>query len=192
MSTLDASNTRLTPDDRFELASRAQGQQRLNAPRHLIVMGVLLLIISLIALGVAWQTNAAASKKNERAARDLVKIEGLITEINALKAARATNPDDDKLKPLPDILSTLQNLATRAGLQDVGLPRNQSSRPEGDAILKTYPYTNINDASLENLLEWVRLAEQDIPGMQVRELTLQPRPQSWSLSVVFARYERRP
>jgi hypothetical protein len=192
VSTLDAGNARLTPDDRFELASRAQNQQRLNAPKHLIVLGVILLVVSLIALGVAWQTRSSAMQKNEREARNLVKIEGLIGEIGTLRAARENNPNDDILEPLPDILSTFQNLASRAGLQQVGLPRNQGSRPEGDAILKTYPYTNINDDSLENLLEWVRLAEQEIPGMQVRELTLQPRPQSWSMSVVFARYERRP
>jgi len=40
MSTLDARQTRLSADDRYELASRAQNQQRLNAPKHLIVFVV--------------------------------------------------------------------------------------------------------------------------------------------------------
>ncbi len=192
MSTLDAGGSRLSADDRYELATRAQNQQRLNAPRHLIVLGVLLLVIALIALGVAWQSRSSAISKNETAARQLVQVQNLIAEIESLRQARENSTEQDIFEPLPEILSTLQNLAARAGLLNVGLPQNPGSQPQGDAVLKTYPYKNINDGSLEHLLDWVKLAEQEIPGLQVRELTLQPRPQSWSMSVVFARYERKP
>ena len=54
MSTLNAENARLTQDDRYELATRAQNQQRLNSPRHFIMLGLLLLVIMLIVLGVTW------------------------------------------------------------------------------------------------------------------------------------------
>ncbi|MBO6740392.1 MAG: hypothetical protein JJ916_11080, partial [Phycisphaerales bacterium] len=66
MSTLDARQSRLTADDRYELAMRAQNQQRLNSPKHLIVLGILLLVVSLVAFGVAWQTQRSALEKNER------------------------------------------------------------------------------------------------------------------------------
>lgn len=192
MTTLDAGNTRLTPDDRYELATRAQNQQRTNSPRHLIMLGVLLLFVSLIVLGVAWQTQAAAAKSNAQTARELVKIENLIAEIQALKIAQAQSGQEDIYQPLPDILSTLQNLAKQAQFEaDLGLPRNPINRPEGNAILKTYPYT-VSDPSLEHLLDWVRLTQQQIPGLQVRELSIQPRNQHWTLSVVLARYERKP
>lgn len=191
MSTFDTNQARLSADDRYELASRAQNQQRLNAPRHLIVLGVILLFIALIALGVAWQTRASLIDTNRKAARDLVKIEGLITEIRTLQATLDSSPDDDILQPLPDILSNLETLGRRAGLSSIGLPKNQSSRPEGDAILRTYPYENIRDKSLENLLNWVRLAEQEIPGLHVREIVIEPRSTAWTLDVVLARYERR-
>lgn len=192
MTTLDANNTRLTPDDRYELATRAQNQQRTNSPRHLIMLGVLLLIVSLIVLGIAWQTQAAAVNANNKAARELVKIENLISEIRALKLAQQQSGQEDIYKPLPDILSTLQGLAKQAQFEsDLGLPRNPINRPEGNAILKTYPYT-VSDPSLEHLLDWVRLAQQQIPGLQVRELSIQPRNQNWTMSVVLARYERKP
>lgn len=182
----------MTPDDRYELATRAQNQQRSNSPRHLIMLGALLLVISLIVLGVTWQTQAAAAKTNAQTARDLVKIENLIIEIEALKLAQSSKTEEDIYKPLPDILSTLQNLAKQAQFEsDLGLPRNPINRPEGNAILKTYPYI-VSDPSLEHLLDWVRLAQQQIPGLQVRELSIQPRNQNWTMSVVLARYERKP
>jgi hypothetical protein len=192
MSTLDTANARLSADDRYELATRAQNQHRLNSPRHLIMLGLLLLVIALVVLGVAWQTQSAAIDKNERAARDLVKIENLITEIRALELAQADSTLEMNFEPLPDILSTLESIARRAQLEsELGLPRNAGSRPEGNAILKTYPYT-ISDPSLEHLLDWVKISEQEIPGLQVRELSIQPRNQLWTLSVVLARYERKP
>lgn len=192
MTTLDASNSRLTADDRYELATRAQNQQRSNSPRHLIMLGVLLLIVSLIVLGVAWQTRAAALNANQQMARDAVKVQNLIAEIEALKLAQSLQTEEDIFQPLPDILSTLQSLARQAQFEvDLGLPRNPLSRPEGNAILKTYPYV-VSDPSLEHLLDWIKLAQQQIPGLQVRELSIQPRNQNWTMSVVLARYERKP
>ncbi len=193
MSTLDANKARLSADDRYELATRAQNQQRLNAPRHLIAMGMVLLAVSLIAAGFAWKTQAGAKKKNEAAANNLVKIESLIEQIQSLQAASTGSAQLDILKPLPDILSTLESLGPRASLKNsIALPRNQNSRPEGDLILKTYSYENINDPSIERLLDWVRLAEQEIPGLHVREISIEPRQQYWSMDVILARYERKP
>lgn len=192
MSAIDAGNARLTPDDRYELATRAQSQQRLNSPRHLILLGMLLLVIAFIVLGIAWQTRAAAIKRNELAASKLAQVEALIEEIQTLEVMQQNSSTKDMFEPLPDILSTLQSLGQRAQLEnDIGIPRNPGSRPEGNAILKTYPY-NINDPALENLIEFAKLAQSEIPGLQLSELELQPRNQYWSMSVVFTRYERRP
>lgn len=191
MSTIDAGNTRLTPDDRYELATRAQSQHRLNSPRHLILLGVLLLVIALIVLAVAWQTRATAIERNELAASKLAQVETLIEEVQTLELIQQNSSTKDMFEPLPDILSTLQTIGQRAQLQnDIGIPRNPGSRPEGNALLKTYPY-NINDPSLEKLIEFARLAQQEIPGLQLSELELEPRNQYWSMSVVFTRYERR-
>ena len=159
---------------------------------NLIMLGFLLLIISIIVLGVAWQTRSAAIKKNQSAASNLVEVENLISEITALKSAQTGSAQNDIFEPLPDLLSTMQSLGTRAELKnEVGIPRNPGTNPQGDVVLKTYPYT-ISDPSLEHLINWVKLAEQEIPGMRVQSLSLQPRPQFWNLEVVFARYERRP
>lgn len=190
MTTLDTDARRLSPDDRYELASRAQSQQRLNNPRHLIMLGVVLVIVSLILLVIAWQTQAKAKQKNESRARSLVKIEQLIGEIQALSASQNSSTEQDIYQPIPGILSKLQGYGRQAQLaNEVGLPRNSQTRPEGNAKLTTYPYT-LRDPSLEHLLDWVRIAKREIPGLQVRELSIQPANQNWTMTVVLARYER--
>lgn len=190
MSTLDSSGARLSPDDRYELASRAQSQQRLNYPRHLIVLGLGLVVVSVIVLVVAWQARGGAEKNNARRARELVQIQALIEEINTLKGAQADSAQQDLFQPLPGILSQLQSYGRQAGLaNDVGLPKNGGSRPEGNAILRTYPYT-VRDPSLAHLLDWISISQRQIPGLEVRELSLQPSNQLWTLTVVLSRYER--
>lgn len=190
MTTLDTGAGRLSPDDRYELASRAQNQQRLNNPRHLIMLGVVLVLISLILLVVAWQTQAKAHQESGRRARALVKIEQLIGEIQTLRATQSTSTELDIYQPIPGILSKLQGYGREAQLaNDVGLPRNSTTRPEGNAKLITYPFT-LRDPSLQHLLDWVRIAQREIPGLQVRELSIQPANQNWTMTVVLARYER--
>lgn len=190
MSTLDSSRPRLSSDDRYELASRAQNQLRLNYPRHLIVLGLIAVVIAAIVLAAAWQTRSSAQADNQRSARALVTIEGLIAEIRTIRSAQADRSQEDLFQPLPEILSRLQSYGTQAGLEnDVGLPRNPNSRPVGNATLRTYPYT-IRDGSLESLLNWLRISQREIPGLEIRELTIQPGGQLWTMSVVLSRYER--
>jgi type II secretory pathway pseudopilin PulG len=193
MSTLDANKARLSADDRYELASRAQNQERVNSPRHFVAFGIVLLVIAFVVLVSAWRSQVNSVKQNEFAATTLVDIENTIEEIRALEAQGDSSPDSGIYDPLPDILSTIQSLGKEANLKsDVRLPRNQGERTEGEAILKTYPYDNINDPSLERLLDWVRLAEEKIPGLHVREISITPRQQHWSMNIVLARYERKP
>ncbi|NQX95989.1 MAG: hypothetical protein HRT64_13930 [Erythrobacter sp.] len=141
----------------------------------------------------AWRSQVSATKQNALAATNIVSIESLINEIRELEVASDTDVQNSDYDPLPDILSTLQGIGEQAQLKNpIGLPRNQNERPEGEAILKTYPYQNINDPSLEKLLDWVKLAEEQIPGLHVRELSIEPRQQFWSMDIVLARYERKP
>lgn len=192
MSTLDAGGTRLSADDRYELATRAQSQQRLNSPKHLIVLAMMLLFVSLIVLVVAWRSQSSAMEENQITAQNLARIESLISEINTLRASQNSSTDVDIFQPMPDILSRLQNLAQRAELKnDLGLPRNPATRPVDNAIYKTYPYT-VRDPKLENVLNWIKLTQEEIPGLQVNDLSIQPGTQFWTTEVLLVRYERQP
>ena len=190
MSTLDSTNPRLSRDDRYELAARAKNQQRMNHPTHLVVLGIILVVVALVVLAVAWRTRAAAATTSAREAQELVSIENLIEQIRAIETAQNDAGQADIFQPMPEILSRLQSYGQRAGLEnDVGLPQNPNRRVEGNALLRTYPYT-VRDPSLESLLGWLRIAQREIPGLEVRELELQPGNQYWTMTVVLSRYER--
>jgi len=181
---------RLSADDRYELASRAQNQQRLNYPKHLIVLGVLLVIISIIILVVAWQARAGAQTSNTRRAYQLTQIEALIANIQTLEQSQTTETSQDQFQPIPDILSKFKQYARQAKLStELGLPNQPKSRMMGNARLMTYPYA-IRDPSLEHLLDWVKISTSQIPGLEVTDMMVKPGKQDWLLTITLSRYER--
>ncbi|MGV6815264.1 MAG: hypothetical protein ACWA5W_09700 [Phycisphaerales bacterium] len=193
MSTINTryDQPRLSKDDRYELAAIAQNQLRLNSPKHLLALGIFCVVISLVILAIAWQSRAGAEKSLAKRQRELTQINQLITQITALEAAQASNPDQDRFKPIPDMLSQLKRFGTQAQLEhDIGLPKNQKSLPEGNAILKKYPYV-LRDPSLERLLDWIRISTEQIPGLEVTDLTIKPAKNDWTMTVTLSRYERK-
>jgi hypothetical protein len=190
MSHLSTSKSRLSPDDRYELATIAQNQQRLNYPRHLIVIGILLVFISIVVLAIAWQVRSEAQSTNTKTANGLIQIDDLINQIRTLEQAQISDPQQDIYKPISDMRSRLSRFAAQANLEyELGLPKNSTSRPEGTARRMTYPYT-VRDPSLEHLLDWIKISTEQIPGLQVTDLTIKPANQDWTMSVTLARYER--
>jgi len=190
MSQLNTPQGRLSPDDRYELAARAQNQQRLNYPKHLIAIGIIVMFASVIILAIAWQTRAKAQSTYSKQSYKLINIESLIGQITALEITQANSQSRDEGQPIPDMLSKLKRYATQAKLEnELGLPRNPKSRPEGNARLMTYPYT-LRDPSLEHLLNWIKISTDQIPGLAVTDLTIKPANQDWTMTVTLSRYER--
>lgn len=191
MGTQLGSGNRMNADDRYELAAQAQNQQRLNYPKHLIALGLLLVFVSLVALIIAWQMRSGAQAKNLKRTNELAQIEQLITQITALELTQMNNPDQDMFQAIPDMLSQLKRFGTQANLEhDIGLPRNPKVRPEGNAKLMTYPYT-LRDSSLEHLLDWIKISTDQIPGLSVTDLEIKPAKSDWTMKVTLSRYERK-
>jgi len=181
---------RLSADDRYELASRAQNQQRLNYPKHLIFVGVLLVVVSIIVLVLAWQSRAGAQTSNTRRAYELTQIEALIANIQTLEQSQSTETSQDQFQPIPDILSKFKQYARQAKLStELGLPNQPKSRLMGNARLMTYPYA-IRDPSLEHLLDFVKITTSQIPGLEVTDMMIKPGKQDWLLTITLSRYER--
>ena len=190
MSQTSTAGGRLSPDDRYELAQRAQDQQRLNYPKHLIGVGSILVFASVVTLAIAWQSRASAIKSNELQAYKLAAIEQLITEIQTLEAVQANSQSQDQGQPISDILSKFKRFGTQSKLvHDVGLPINPGKQRQGNVTLMTYPY-NLRDPSLERLLNWVRTSIDQIPGLGVSSIDLKPGKQEWTMSVTLSRYQR--
>ena len=183
-------STPMSSDDRYELASIAQNQHRLNNPKHLLGMGIFVVILSVIFLAIAWQSRSSATKALANDTRTLENIRELIADITSLEESQANSSGQDQFKSIPDILSQFKRFGVQAKLEhDIGLPKDPKSRPEGNAKLMTYPYT-LRDESLEHLLDWIRISTEQIPGLEVTDLTIKPARNDWTMTVTLSRYER--
>ncbi len=190
MNPLDTPHNRLSADDRYELAIKAQNQQRLNYPTHLIALGLILVFTSIVILAIAWQIRAGAHKAYFKATNELTEINRLVTEIKSLELAQTRNDTRDEHAPIPDMLSKFKRYASQAKLKnELGIPKNPTSKPEGNARKMTYPYT-VMDPSLEHLLNWVKIATEQTPGLEVTDLEIKPTKLNWTMRVTFTRYER--
>jgi len=196
MSPLDTSHDRLdrpgrlSADDRYELAAKAQHQQRLNYPTHLIALGLILVFASIVILAIAWQVRSSAHKAHLKVASKLVQIEQLVAEIQAIERAQTNDSTLDEHAPIPDMLSKFKRYASQAKLKnELGIPIKPTSRREGNARKMTYPYT-VMDPSLEHLLDWVKISLDQTPGLEVTDLEIKPTKLNWTLKVTFTRYER--
>ncbi len=190
MSSFDTSGHRLSADDRYELAAKAQHQQRLNYPTHLIALGLILVFASIVILAIAWQIRSGAHKANLKAANELTEINRLISEIRSLELAQAGSATLDEHAPIPDMLSKFKRYASQAKLKnELGIPIKPTSRREGNARKMTYPYT-VMDPSPEHLLDWVEVSLDQTPGLEVTSLEIKPTKLNWTLKVTFTRYER--
>ncbi len=181
---------RLSPDDRYELASRSLMQERRSRPIHLVAMGIIVLVVSLVALAFAWQHDRSANKTLRSNQVASINADRMITQINELKNTQDQSTDDDVFAQIPDILTRLSRIASQVGLEnDLALPKSTTPRTEGSTRLLTYPYT-VRDSSLERILDWIQTSQEQIPGLQIREITINLNTASWIVKVTLMRYER--
>lgn len=188
-------SVRLTDDDRYEIAARAEAGARSNRPTHLVFIGAMVLGIATIGTAVAWRADSGAARDLRRKSSDLATINDRSATLAALLQQQAAAPRDDQNAPIPDMLSRLQNAAREAGLETLpGVPRTENESFQ-NARRVNYRYTSrdrsqVRDPSLEKMLAWVSIATERIPGLYVRQISLRPQANAWLMEVTFARYER--
>jgi hypothetical protein len=188
-------SVRLSEDDRYEIAARAEAGARANRPTHLVLIGGLALLIAAGGAGLAWRADAAAASALKRKSNELVLINERSSVLADLVQRQIEAPQDDQNAPIPDMLSRLQNAAREAGLDTLPeVPRTENESFQ-NARRVNYRYTardrsQVRDQSLEKMLTWISLATERIPGLYVRQISLKPQANAWMMEVTFARYER--
>jgi len=181
---------RLSPDDRYELASRSLMHERRSRPVHLVALGIIVLVCSLVALAIAWQHDRKADKQLRSFQVASINADRMINQITELNNTQDQSTGDDEFAPIPDILTRLSRIASQVGLEnDLALPKSTTPRTEGSTRLLTYPYT-VRDSSLERILDWIQTSQEQIPGLQIREITINLNTASWIVKVTLTRYER--
>lgn len=183
-------SARLSPDDRYELASRSLMHERRSRPVHLVALGIIILVVSLVTLAIAWQHDRSAGRTLRSNQVASINADRMITQITELNNTQDQSTGDDEFAPIPDILTRLERIALQVGLEnDFPLPKTTTPRTEGSTRLLTYPYT-VRDNSLERILDWIQTSQEQIPGLQIREITINLNTASWIVKVTLTRYER--
>jgi type II secretory pathway pseudopilin PulG len=189
MTTLDP-QSRFTPDDRYELATRAESQMRRNHPSHLVVLAVMALIASLIVLALAWRTDAKAHQNLRNKVFQLGSIKSELETLERLEQQAATTTRNAEFDPIPNMRSRLETIASSVGLDSLqGVLPKTSSNNLSNAIKRNYTYT-VRDESLENILAWVQGSVEQVPGLQVSSIDIKPTNTTWTVLVTLYRYER--
>lgn len=189
-------SVRLSDDDRYQLAARAEAGTRANRPTHLVLLAGVVLIASVLGAAYGYRADRTAAKQLERTSTELALIKDRSERLATLVAETSDPNATDLNGPIPEIFSRLGNLAREAGLETIPAVPQTDNESFANARRVNYKYENgrgrvpIRDPSLEKMLTWVSLVTERIPGMHVRHISLTPQANSWMMEVTFARFER--
>lgn len=181
--------TPMTPDERYEIAAVAAAAERGNRPRHLLIIGAIAMVVATVALLVGLNKNNDAASRLRSTSREIHQIEQLAAQLAQLEAVADTGPSIGITEPIPTLLSQIEDLARRAGIQgNIPIPRGTSPEAHGNYRRLTYPY-KITDETLSEPIQWVRLALTEIPGLGLDSIEIRPTGTTWTVEVKFFRFE---
>ncbi|MBL8962559.1 MAG: hypothetical protein KF787_11875 [Phycisphaeraceae bacterium] len=196
MTSMPASAGISRVDERREqlAASAAMGERR-NRPMHLLVLSSALLLVSCVTM--LWSMSARnAARSALRSAQDEARtVKALVAEWKGLKADTSSSSGTRPNEPLTTFYSRIESAAERAGVRD----KIPSAQPQSDtrdartgAVQKKIRYQRVNDPDLGALVRWLESACQDVPGLQVYSVRIQPMTMQgmWQMDVTFSRWER--
>jgi hypothetical protein len=180
---------RLSEESRFELTLAAAAKERRNRPVAALVLAGLVLagaaVFAMYAVGV----RAGARSELRRALADQAE-----SEVRAAEWVRMSQGGDQT----PRVggrsefrVSRMEELATRAEMKNrPNAPASPEDKSRPGIVLHRHVYTGVQDPSLAALVEWVRLATEEIAGLEVESLKVRPEPVGWRMDVTFRRWER--
>ncbi len=181
----------LSEETRHELTIAAATRERRNRPMALVAGAGALLVVAVIAAGVALADRARAAGELREDARSRERLEGRVEELKRLRAIEASEgPAPGESIPQLEIITRLEEAAAGAGLKDKPpLPKVITYDKEKIKI-KEFMYQNVRSDNLKAMLEWARSASEAVPGLEVYKLELRAEPAAWSMMLTFRRWER--
>jgi hypothetical protein len=182
--------SRLSEDARFELAMAAAGRARRNRPTALLLAAGAAVVVAFLAAmwGIAARASAWSALVREQ--RASANLDRLSAEWSRLEDAKGEG-DPRAGGAYPGIQTKMEALAITAGMKAApNHPRTPNAQKSGTIQIFEYHYIDVRDAELKALMEWMRLATAEIPGLEVTSVVLTPEATSWKLDVTFRRWER--
>ncbi len=170
-------------DPRYQMAAMAARRARRNRPRRLVALALAVLLgAGVIALWGAVERAAAASRlRSARTEQHLVSQ--LVPQYEQARSRGAENP----YQRVPDLVTRIQGYAREAGL-DNPLPNAPSSdRPSGALEETTVRISGIRNREFGPVATWLTRVVEEIPGIEITSLVIEPIAQGWNVDVVFVK-----
>jgi hypothetical protein len=176
---------------RQDLTTAAASSQRRNTPRFLVLLALLGLVL---CTGWAWHCRSLAKAAARDA--DLAKLKAkeitlAVAKLRGLIEAEAAGPGVRASQPMSQLLSVIEAAGARAGLKKqlpVGGRVPQPRTAEGwQQVRVSYA---LRDESLEAVMKWIDLAQEEIEGLAVSAMKIHPEANEWNVNVTFSRWEK--
>jgi len=181
---------RLTDDERYEQAMAAAASERRNRPTHLLLVPLGLFCIAGFVLAYAIYAHETTRTSIEQRRAQYNRLVAGVADLHDLETRAGSDSGVDTYGPIPDMLSRMEGTARDAGLEKPNVPTVRTDRTQG-AVRQRYVYSNIVHDRLDELLEWIRLSQERVPGLFVHSISLKPvAGRGWSMDITFARWER--
>ncbi|MCW5754854.1 MAG: hypothetical protein KIT24_09140 [Phycisphaeraceae bacterium] len=179
----------LTHDQRQDLAEAAVFAERRNRPRHLVMLGLLLLVVSGLALIWGLSSYRGARTEADRERNNVFRLKQLAAMHDALTRTKADPVAGPPYAPVPNLQTRLEGLATGVGLPRPPLPQERRDRAQAGAQSLRLTYRIRHDEP-GPLFNWLAKAMSEIEGLELYSLRVQPEASTWSFEVTFSRWER--
>ncbi len=179
----------LTRDDRDELATAALVAERRNRPRGLVILCGIVAAITVVVL--LWSTVSVFRARSAQSDQlgYLTQTQSLVATLQSLRSSGQNNGLEDPFEPLPNLLTTIEDLAVGAGLVKPNLPtRTREGRGSIREVRRKYRQFREND--IAKVLTWIDSVVSDIPGVFIHQLKIDPVENTWIIDVTFSRWER--
>lgn len=181
--------TRLSADDRYDLAISGESASRRNRPSHLVVIAGFVFVAACAVLGFSSCESSRANADLNRRISQQTKIADMLAELAAIE--RADDPEADAVfDPYPGFRSKMEEIAAEVGLSEkLEFAKRNSAQDVPGAARVSFDYS-IEEPTLGPMLAFARAATEQIPGTYVAGIKLRPRPDKWEMDIKFERWER--
>lgn len=179
---------------RLEASVEAVAAERRNRPTALIAVSVALLLGAIVFAVFASSARARARDDMRIAQNTLQRLENVRAEIVAYKNSDAQRALKQQYAPMMrNIRSRLEQVAQRQGLPQRALQLGQISDQrklglDSPLLLRTIDAT-IAEGEVEQTLEWIQAVTDEIDGLFVSGVTLNPSTDGWRLNIRLSRWE---
>ena len=179
-----------TGTQRYQLARLATQAERRNRPRSRLVLAGVLLLAGGVYATIGFVSKRGGERAFDLASQQRQRMHLSLVEIRSLEQV-SDGGETQSLDPITAPISRLEEAATAAGLASPTPPQTRTDAAGPGFVRRLYPYSNVRADTALPLLNWIKRAQEAMPGLEVYSLNLRPTgQQGWTMGVTFARVEK--